>query len=211
MSAKTAWATVTNSACSFSLFLYLHLKVVFFLFEIQPCKKSEKAFICITFEVVTQQGCRKLSVATLIPYTFLFFYPWLTKRHVKMFSLSYANLFYCCFVNNYRKFFIALKPSYFTKVFARCLQPIIIQDVLFTSGNFNSLKEIIYFKIKLAGMRLFVAQRRKLPFYWQYSLTHSFPKIFNFTVLQIYLSYWGFTTKTGEQRKWLFWKPNKLV
>ena len=31
MSAKTAWETVKNSACYFSLFLYVHLKAVFFL------------------------------------------------------------------------------------------------------------------------------------------------------------------------------------
>ena len=111
----------------------------------------------------TRKGCRKLSIASLIHYTFLFFYPWLTNSHVKRFSLSYANLFYYCFVNNYRKFFIVLKLSYFTKIFGRCLRPIIIHDVLFTSGNFNPLKEIVYFKIKLAGIRLFVTQRRRLP------------------------------------------------
>ena len=113
----------------------------------------------------TRKGCRKLSIASLIHYTSLFFYPWLTNRHVKSFSLSYANLFYYCFVNNYRKFFIVLKLSYFTKIFGRCLQPIIIHDVLFTSGNFNPLKEIIYFKIQLASIRLFVTQRKRLPFY----------------------------------------------
>ena len=96
---------------------------------------------------------------------FFVFYPWLTKRHVKIFSLSYANLFYYCPVNNYRKYFTVLKLPYFTKIFGRCLQPIFIHDVLFTSENFNPLKEIIYFKIQLAGIRLFVTQRRRLPFY----------------------------------------------
>ena len=64
---------------------------------------------------------------------FMFFYPWFTNRHVKIFSLTYANLFYHCFVNNYRKVFILLKLSYFAKIFGCCLQPIIIYDVLFTS------------------------------------------------------------------------------
>ena len=94
-----------------------------------------------------------------------FFYPWLTNRHVKIFSLSYANLFYYCFLSNYRKVFIVLKLSYFTKIFGRCLQPMIIHDVLFTSRNFNPLKEIISFKTQSAGMSLFVSQRRRLPFY----------------------------------------------
>ena len=131
----------------------------------QPCKKSEKVFTCITFEVVTRKGYQKLPIATLIHYTFLcFFYPWLTNRHVKIFSLSYANLFYYCFLSNYRKVFIVLKLSYFTKIFGRCLQPMIIHDVLFTSRNFNPLKEIIYFKTQSAGMTLFFTQRRRLPF-----------------------------------------------
>ena len=94
-----------------------------------------------------------------------FFYPWLTNKHVKIFSLSYANLFYYCFLSNFWKVFIVLKLSYFTKIFGRCPQPIIIDDVLFTSGDFNPLKEIIYFKIQSAGVRLFVTQRRRLPFY----------------------------------------------
>ena len=113
----------------------------------------------------TRKGCRELSIATLIHYTFLLFYPWLTSRHVKSFRLSYANLFYYCLVNNYRMFLIVLKFSYFTMIFGCCLQPIIIHDVLFTSGNFNPLKEIIYFKIQLASIRLFVTQRKRLPFY----------------------------------------------
>ena len=95
----------------------------------------------------------------------MFFYPWLTNRPIKIFSLSYGNLFYYCFVKNYWKAFIVLKLSYFTKIFGRCPQPIIIDDVLFTSGNFNLLKEIIYFKIQSASERLFVTQRRRLPFY----------------------------------------------
>ena len=94
----------------------------------------------------------------------MFFYPWLTNRPIKIFSLSYGNLFYYCFVKNYWKAFIVLKLSYFTKIFGRCPQPIIIDDVLFTSGNFNPLKEIIYFKIESASIRLFVTQRRRLPF-----------------------------------------------
>ena len=95
----------------------------------------------------------------------MFFYPWLTNRPAKIFSLSYANLFYYCFVSNYWKVFIVLKLSYFTKIFGRCPQPIIIDNVLSTSGNFNPLKEIIYFKRQLAGVRFFVTQRRRLPFY----------------------------------------------
>ena len=94
-----------------------------------------------------------------------FFHPWLTNRPVKLFSLSYANLFFNYFVINYWKVVIVLKLSYFTKIFGRCPQPIIIDDVLFTSGDFNPLKEIIYFKIQSAGVRLFVTQRRRLPFY----------------------------------------------
>ena len=94
-----------------------------------------------------------------------FFHPWLTNRPVKLFSLSYANLFCYCFVSNYWKVLIVLKISYFAKIFGRCPQPIIIDDVLFTSGDFNPLKEIIYFKIQSAGVRLFVTQRRRLPFY----------------------------------------------
>ena len=94
-----------------------------------------------------------------------FFHPWLTNRPVKLFSLSYANLFFNYFVSNYWKVVIVLKLSYFTKIFGRCPQPIIIGDVLFTSGDFNPLKEIIYFKIQSAGVRLFVTQRRRLPFY----------------------------------------------
>ena len=103
----------------------------------------------------------------MIHYTFLyfFFHPWLTNRPVKLFSLSYANLFFNYFVINYWKVVIVLKLSYFTKIFGRCPQPIIIDDVLFTSGDFNPLKEIIYFKIQSAGVRLFVTQRRRLPFY----------------------------------------------
>ena len=93
----------------------------------------------------------------------LFFNPWLTNRHVKIFSLNYANLFYYCFQVTIGRF--VLKLSYFTKIFGRCLQPMIIHDVLFTSRNFNPLKEIIYFKTQSAGMRLFVTQRRRLPFY----------------------------------------------
>ena len=94
-----------------------------------------------------------------------FFHPWLTNRPVKLFSLSYTNLFFNYFVINYWKVVIVLKLSYFTKIFGRCPQPIIIDDVLFTSGDFNPLKEIIYFKIQSAGVRLFVTQRRRLPFY----------------------------------------------
>ena len=94
----------------------------------------------------------------------MFFYPWLTNRPVKIFSLSYANIFDYCFVSNYWKIFIVLKLSYFTKICGRCPQPIIIDDVLFTSGNFNPPKEIIYFKIESASIRLFVTQRRRLPF-----------------------------------------------
>ena len=94
-----------------------------------------------------------------------FFHPWLTNRPVKLFSLSYANLFFNYFVINYWKVVIVLKLSYFTKIFGRCPQPIIIDDVLFISGNFNLLKEIIYFKIQSASERLFVTQRRRLPFY----------------------------------------------
>ena len=94
-----------------------------------------------------------------------FFHPWLTNRPVKLFSLSYANLFFNYFVINYWKVVIVLKLSYFTKIFGRCPQPIIIDDVLFTSGNLNPLKEIIYFKIQSASVRLFVTQRRRLPFY----------------------------------------------
>ena len=95
----------------------------------------------------------------------MFFYPWLINRPVKIFSLGYANPFYYCFVSNYWKVFIVLKLSYFTKIFWRCPQPIIIDDILFTSGNVNSLKEIIYLKIQSAGVRFFVTQRRRLPFY----------------------------------------------
>ena len=94
-----------------------------------------------------------------------FFHPWLTNRPVKLFSLSYANLFFNYFVSNYWKVVIVLKLSYFTKIFGRCPQPIILDDVLFSSGNFNPLKKIICFKIQSAGIRLFVTQRRRLPFY----------------------------------------------
>ena len=94
-----------------------------------------------------------------------FFHPWLTNRPVKLFSLSYANLFFNYFVINYWKVVIVLKLSYFTKIFGRCPQPIILDDVLFSSGNFNPLKKIICFKIQSAGIRLFVTQRRRLPFY----------------------------------------------
>ena len=120
-----------------------------------------------------RKGCRKLSIAFLIHYTFLFFYPWLTNRHVKSFSLSYANLFYYCFVNNYRKFFIVLKLSYFTKIFGRCLQPIIIHDVLFTFGWYKA----------------FCYSEKKTTFLLIILFNTLFPKIFNFTVLQRYLSY----------------------
>ena len=83
------------------------------------------------------------------------------SRPVKIFSLSYANLFCYCFVSNYWKVFIVLK-LYFTKVFGRCPQLIIIDDVLLTSENFNQLKEVIYFKIQSAGVSLFVTQRRSI-------------------------------------------------
>ena len=97
---------------------------------------------------------------------FMFFlYPWLTNRPVKIFSLSYASLFYYCFVSNYLKVFIVLNLSYFTKIFGRCPRLIILDDVLFSSGSFNPPKEIICFKIQSAGIRLFVTSRRRLPFY----------------------------------------------
>ena len=98
----------------------------------------------------------------------LHFFVYLSLAHqktCKSFQSKLCPSILLLFVNNYRKFFVALKLSYFTKIFGSCLQPIIIHDVLFTSGNFNPLKEIIYFKLQSAGIRIFVTQRRRLPFY----------------------------------------------
>ena len=115
----------------------------------------------------TRKGCRKLPTEALIHYTFLcFFYPWLTNRPVKIFSLSYANLFYYCFVSNYWKVFIVLKLSYFTKIFERCPQPIIIDAYYSHLETLIHLRKGNYFfKTQSAVIRLFVTQRRRLPFY----------------------------------------------
>ena len=110
----------------------------------------------------------RLSEVVHSNFDFLHFFVYLFLAHqktCKSFQSKLRQSFLLLFVNNYRKFFIALKLSYFTKIFGSCLQPIIIHDVLFTSRNFNPLKEIIYFKIQSAGIRIFVTQRRRLPFY----------------------------------------------
>ena len=123
VSAKVAWATVKNSVCYFSLFLYLHLKVVFFLIWNTALQEKWKSIYMHYFRSSYTERLSEVAHSNFdsIHFFMFFFYPWLTNKHVKIFSLIYANLFYYCFLSNFWKVFIVLKLSYFTKIFGRCL------------------------------------------------------------------------------------------
>ena len=124
------------------------------MFGIQPCKKSYMHYFLSSYT----ERLSKVAHSNFDSLHFLcFFYPWLTNRPVKIFSLSYANLFYYCFVSNYWKVFITLKLSYFTKIFGRCPQPIIIDDVLFTSMAYYLLSTTL-----IRSRKLFILKHHRL-------------------------------------------------
>ena len=159
MSAKTAWETVKNSVCYFSLFLYVHLKAVFFLIWNTALQEKWKSIYMYYFRSSYTEMLSKVAHSNFdsLHFFIFFFHPWLTNRPVKLFSLSYANLFFNYFVINYWKVVIVLKLSYFTKIFGRCPQPIIIDDVLFTSMAYYLLSTTL-----IRSRKLFILKHHRL-------------------------------------------------